>query len=126
MERFVLEQPVGSLWEARLAPWLPIFTLRNLNRHSSNLLQRNRHVSSCRWSFYHRTEEPENFLAHINTIHSRNQFTMEGGRTTRLRCAPYEKRSSNNGHRVFRKSTRSDRYLYKESNHRLEQKLAVI
>jgi hypothetical protein len=79
------------------------------------------------WS--HGEQELDFFLDHLNSRNPKIQFTMEKEKQKQLAFLDVlvtRKPCGRLGHTVYRKSTHTDRYLNKESNHHPQQKRGVI
>ena len=79
------------------------------------------------WS--HGEEELGRFLAHLNQVHPRIQFTVERETDNQLAFLDVlvlRRTDGSLGHKVYRKPTHTNRYLHKQSNHHPSQKRAVL
>ena len=79
------------------------------------------------WS--HGEEELGRFLAHLNQVHPRIQFTVERETDNQLAFLDVlvlRRTDGSLGHKVYRKPTHTNRYLHKQLNHHPSQKRAVL
>jgi len=77
----------------------------------------------------HGNEKLTDFLNHLNGIHNNIQFTMEIEDEVHLRFLDidlYRKTDGSLGHKVYRKPTHTNLYLYQKSHHHPANKHSVL